>query len=328
MTEYYLGIDIGGTKTHSLLATADGKAVGFGEAGTGNHEAVGYDGMEEVLIDTTRQALSMAEVEIAEVKGAGFGIAGYDWPSERPEMLKSIARIGLSCPVEVGNDTLVGLLAGSQKGWGVAVDAGTGENCIGRDQNGRVAQMTGSGPMFAEFGGSHSLVVRAVQAVSLEWGHRGPITALTREFINYAGAKDASDLLEGLTLGYYSAYGEVAPLVFKVAEDGDAVARECVDWAGRQLGSLVNGIVRQLHFEDLEFDVVLIGSMFKGGPLVIDPLKETVLTCAKNSNFVKLNIPPVVGGVLLGMETAGLKYDSFLQNTLNRATLGLLADRI
>jgi N-acetylglucosamine kinase-like BadF-type ATPase len=324
MTGYYLGIDIGGTKSHSLLATADGKAIGFGEAGTGNHEAVGYEGMEDVLIDTTRQALSMAGVGIAQVKGAGFGIAGYDWPSEHPEMLKSIARIGLSCPLEAGNDTLVGLLAGSQNGWGVAVDAGTGENCIGRDQNGRVAQMTGSGPLFAEFGGSHSLVVKAVQAVSLNWGQRGPATALSEELVKFAGARDVRDLLEGLTLGYYTAYGDVAPLVFKVAEKGDAVAQACIDWAGRELGSMVNGIIRQLGFEDMEFDVVLIGSMFNGGPMVIEPLRETVLACAKKARLVRISAPPVVGGVLLGMEAAGVKFDDLFREKLSQSTLSLL----
>lgn len=324
MTGYFLGIDIGGTKTHALLATAEGKAVGFGEGGTGNHEAVGYDGMEEVLIDTSRQALTMAGVSLGAVKGAGFGIAGYDWPSERPAMLESIGRIGLSCPVEAGNDTLVGLLAGARGGWGVAVDAGTGENCIGRDRSGKIAQLTGSGSMFAEFGGSHSLVVKAIQAVSLEWGHRGPATALSRELVKFVGARDVSDLLEGLTLEYYQAYGEVAPLVFRVAKEGDQVAQGCIDWAGRELGGMVNGIIRWLGFEDQEFDVVLIGSMFNGGPMLIEPLKETVLGCAGRAKFIRMSVPPVVGGVLLGMEAAGVRFDDSFRQELSRSTFTLL----
>jgi N-acetylglucosamine kinase-like BadF-type ATPase len=178
--------------------------------------------------------------------------------------------------------------------------------------------------MFAEFGGSHSLVVKAVQAVSLEWGHRGPATALSPEFVRLAGAKDVSDLLEGLTLGYYEAYGDVAPLVFKVAEEGDEIARECIRWAGRELGSMVNGIIRQLGFETLEFDVVLIGSMFNGGAMVIDPLKDTVGSCASKARFVKLAVPPVTGGVLLGMEAAGIGFSDHLRGVLTQSTLELL----
>lgn len=28
---YYLGVDVGGTKTHALVVDADGQVVGFGE---------------------------------------------------------------------------------------------------------------------------------------------------------------------------------------------------------------------------------------------------------------------------------------------------------
>jgi N-acetylglucosamine kinase-like BadF-type ATPase len=118
----------------------------------------------------------------------------------------------------------------------------------------------------------------------------------------------------------------VAPLVFKVAEEGDEVARECIDWAGRQLGDMVNGIIRQLGFETLDFDVVLIGSMFNGGPLVIEPLKETVLACAEHARIVKIGVPPVTGGVLLGMEAAGKAYDDPFREHLSRSTTILLQE--
>ena len=45
MTRYYLGVDIGATKSHGVIADENGRAVGFGAAGPGNHEVVGYDGL-------------------------------------------------------------------------------------------------------------------------------------------------------------------------------------------------------------------------------------------------------------------------------------------
>ena len=42
---YYLGADIGSTKTHTLIVDETGRALGFGESGSGNHEDVGYEGM-------------------------------------------------------------------------------------------------------------------------------------------------------------------------------------------------------------------------------------------------------------------------------------------
>ena len=325
--DYYLGVDIGGSKTHAVLADSSGKVVGFGESGSGNHEVVGYDGMAKVLEESTRSALVMAGLSIDQVKAGGFGIAGYDWPSERKPMLATVSRLGINGPVDIANDTMVGLLAGASQGWGVVVDAGTGDNCMGRDREGKTAQMTGCGPLFAEFGGAGSLVMRAIQRISLEWGHRGPATGLTQAFVKYVGAKNLDDLLEGLAVGYYHVDAEAAPLVFKVAEEGDPIAIQAIAWAGKQLASMVIGITRQLQFETLQFEVVCIGSMFNGGVLLMEPLKAEVMKVAPKAQFVRLNVPPVVGGVLLAMEKAGIPFSNAIRLELSRSISSLLKEK-
>ena len=111
---YFLGIDIGGTKSHALIADETGRAVGFGQGGPGNHEVVGYSGLEAMLLDVTHQALAMAGIGIEQIAGAGLGVAGYDWPSELEPTLAAIRPLGLCAPLEVVNDTIIGLVAGSE----------------------------------------------------------------------------------------------------------------------------------------------------------------------------------------------------------------------
>ena len=69
---------------------------------------------------------------------------------------------------------------------------------------------------------------------------------------------------------------------------------------------MVLGVMRQLAFEDLEFEVIMIGSTFNGGPLLVNPFKEAILEIANGAKFVSLSVPPVIGGVLLGMENMGV----------------------
>jgi len=121
MTRYFLGVDVGATKTHALIAEENGQVCGFGEAGPGNHEGVGYDGLAAALRTATEQALARAGLSIAQIAGAGFGVAGYDWPSEREPTLRAIRTLGLNVPFEAVNDTIIGLLAGAPDGWGIAV---------------------------------------------------------------------------------------------------------------------------------------------------------------------------------------------------------------
>ncbi len=306
MTRYFLGIDIGGTKSHALIADDRGQIVGFAEAGSGNHEVVGYDGLRAVLLDITARAMAQAGIRRDDIAGAGFGVAGYDWPSELPPTLDAIAALGLTCPIEVVNDTVIGLVAGAEEGWGVALVAGTSNNCWGWDEHHNIGRVIGGGMMFGEHAGSYELVLQAIIAIAKEWTLRGPATALTQAFVREFGVADAAHLLEGIQLERLHPGPGLAPLVFQVAEAGDEVARGIIRWAGEELADLAKGVIRQLKFQDRAFDVVLVGSMFNGGPMLLEPMKASILAEAPQARFVRLTAPPVVGAVLLGMQKCGL----------------------
>jgi N-acetylglucosamine kinase-like BadF-type ATPase len=301
-----LGVDIGATKTHALVADETGRALGFGQAGPGNYQVVGYEGMALALREATTAALATAGVTIEQIAGAGLGVGGFDWPSQRARMLEIAHEAGIHAPLEIVNDAVLGLLAGAAEGWGVALVAGTSNNCRGRDKQGHEGRVTGEGVQFGEYGGATELVMQAIHAVARAWSRRGPATRLTDAFITAAGARTVDDLLEGLALGFYRLDADIAPLVFQVAQSGDPVAQELIVWSARELGDLAVGVIRQLGFEQLHFDVVLLGSMFNGGELLTEPLRATIHAVAPGARLARLDAPPVIGGVLLGMEQAGL----------------------
>jgi N-acetylglucosamine kinase-like BadF-type ATPase len=319
-SRFFLGADVGGTKTHALITDETGRAVGFGESGPGNHESVGYPGLRGVLAESVHQALGHAGLSIDRIAGAGFGVAGYDWPAERRLTLDAIQTLGLAAPLEAVNDTLIGLLAGSPEGWGVGVVAGTGCNCRGWDRSRRLEGMvTGAGEFMGEAGGASELMACAIRAVSYEWSKRGPATLLTPLLLQRAGADSPADLLEGLIEGRIQLGAAEAPLVFQAADQGDAVARDLICWTGRELGELANCVIRQLGFAELAFDVVLVGSLYDGSPLLAEGLRETVHTLAPGARFIRLKAPPVVGAVLLGMEQTGLQPDGAIRQELEQS---------
>jgi N-acetylglucosamine kinase-like BadF-type ATPase len=315
MSRFFVGVDIGATKSHALAANEEGRAVGFGTAGPGSYEVIGWEGLQQALRTITDQALGSAGIQWEQVAGAGFGVAGYDWPAEWEPTRQAIESLGFEAPYEFVNDAVIGLIAGASQGWGVAVTAGTSNNCYGRDRNGRQGRMTGCS-QFGEYGGAVELVAKAVQAVAMAWTKRGPATRLTQLFCELVGATGEIDLLEGIALRRYYLSPDAAPRVFQVAAEGDEVAQETIRWAGRELGSLAVGVIRQLGFEALEFEVVLSGSLFRGGPMIIEPLQETVRAVAPGARTVRLTAPPVVGAVLLGMEQAGVEPTRFRQRLI------------
>jgi len=232
-------------------------------------------------------------------------------------MIESLAP---TAPYALGNDTLVALVAGAKAGWGVVVVAGTSNNCYGRDITGREGRVTGMGSWFGEYGGAAEIMAKAIQAVAAAWTRRGPATALSHALVAQVGASDVDDMLAGLVRERYHLTPAVAPLVFDLAAQGDSVAQEIVAWAGRELGNLAVGVIHQLDLAAQAFDVVLSGSLFKGGAPLIEPLRQTVQVVAPRANLVQLQAPPVVGGVLLGMIQAGLDPTACREPLLQSAT--------
>lgn len=307
MAQYFLGLDTGATKSHALIADESGRALGFGAGGSGNPDSVGLAGLAKVLRDIVGQALAAAGISAGQLAGAGCGIAGYDWPSQRTPILQTLQKaLGLDQrPVELVNDALIGLLAGAAEGWGVAVVAGTSCNCWGWDRRRRIGRMTGFSHLFGEAAGGYELAAKAVQVIAAEWTRRGPPTRLTPALVEWMGAQNIEDLLEGLSQRRYRLSAAAAPVVFRVAAEGDPVAVDLIHWAGRELASMAIGVIHQLELEEAAFDVVLAGSFYQGSPLIAATMAATIHAVAPQARLVRLTVPPVVGGALLGMEQAG-----------------------
>ena len=306
---FFLGVDVGGSKSHALIADETGQSCGFGAGGPGNWEVVGYDGLSKVLQTATGQALEMAHLNIEQISGAGMGIGGYDWPCQRQDHLDAIAALGLSCPIDITNDATLGIWAGTEEGWGISIVAGSGCNARGVSRDHRIeGRMVGGHEHWSgEWVGGYGVVGKAMKAVAFEWNCRGPQTALSQAFIERFGAKDLFDLVEGVYLQRYEFNQHDALLVFKIAAQGDPSAVEVVRAAGKELGEMACGTIRQVGLENEQFDVVLIGSLHDGHPLMAETMRETIHATAPGARLVRLSVPPVVGGVLFGMNTAGFQ---------------------
>ncbi len=300
--KYFLGIDVGSSKTHALIVDEAGQCIGFGKSGGGNHQNTGYDGLANVLRESFKGALEMSGVDKTQILGAGFGVAGYDFPSDRQGHLEAIFALGLSCPVDVVNDGMNGLLAGATRGIGVNVTAGSSNNARGRGRNGQEGRIVGNGIAFGEFGGAYEIAARGLQMVNYAWIKRILPTALTQIYIEALGATNEIDLVEGISNGQYHLFPYLAIKVIEAARDGDAAACDVACWTGEELGWLAVSVARQIEMENDEVEVIQSGSVFEAGELITNPMRDLVLQHCPKAKLIRLDGPPVVGAVILGME--------------------------
>jgi N-acetylglucosamine kinase-like BadF-type ATPase len=302
---YFLGIDVGSSKTHALIVDENGQCVGFGKAGGGNHQTVGYDGTQRVLQESFEGALKTSGVEKARIVGVGFGVAGYDFPSDRESHLQAIATLGLSCPLEVVNDSMNGLLAGATHGIGVNVTAGSSNNARGRGKGGKEGRIVGNGSQFGEYGGAQEIVQRGLKMVNYAWIKRIAPTALTQIYLEATGANDEADLMEGLSNEQYHLFPYLAVKIFEFARGGDEAAQDVIEWAGEELGWLAVAVARQIEMDAEEVEIIQSGSVFDAGEMIVEPMRYIVMKHCPKAKLIRLDGPPAVGAVLLGMEQAG-----------------------
>lgn len=303
-----LGVDGGGRKTHAVVADSSGALLGAGTAGGSNWELVGEDRAAIAIAEAVDQALGEASLGRADVDAAVLGLAGLDWPADERRLEAAVAALGIGA-WRLVNDAFVALRAGCPQPWGVVVVSGTGSVVAGRDPAGNELRTLGLGRVFGDFGSELDVSELAVRAVAHAFVGRGPSTMLTDLLCARTGVASAAELLELISRAdtrlRSPEVANMAPLVLQATETGDLVAREILEEIGQALGETAGHVATRLGMQDLDFRVVLAGSLFRTpNRYLLDQLELGVRRAAPLASLTILEAPPVVGAVMMALELA------------------------
>ena len=303
---YYLGLDVGGTKTLCLIADRQGRIIGFGRAGCGSYE---YHGVAPARIENEKAvqaALAAAGITLADVSAAGLGVAGADLPEDYDMLEREIyTPLFGSLPRIFRNDSFAALRGGAASGWGVVVACGTGCTCAGKNAAGDETRVGGLGPEFGDACTGTSIGEEGLRAV---WRARDgiiPPTQMTALFVQRAGCPDLDTFFRKVYHGEIDprALEPRAPLVFRAAVDGDHAARAILDIGGRYLGAMATAVARRLGMTNEAFEVVLAGSVFKGeGPDLTTAMEAVIRPECPRARLVRPRFEPVVGALLFAYD--------------------------
>jgi len=302
---YVLGVDAGASKTFVLVAEETGIVRGFGRAGPGNHQTVGLENAIAAIRNACMEAFLQASVQ-PPVEVGIFGLAGADLPEDFSLLTKAMESLALAQKVRVENDTMIALRAGTPRSWGVVVVCGTGFNAAGIAPNGRTFRFPGLGWISGDWGGGWDIAREAIRAVIRAWDGRGSPTLLTPLILEFFGVTSAEALISAL---YHRRIPEekileIVPLVFEAAWQGDAVAQSILIRLGEEVGIAASTVIKKLGLERTDVEVILAGGVFKGkGPLLLDTIIQTMHRVAPKARVSFPKYAPVVGAVLLALET-------------------------
>jgi N-acetylglucosamine kinase-like BadF-type ATPase len=306
-----LAVDGGGSKMDAVLLRRDGTVLGAARIATGDFGESGGEVHMGQVVDAVVAACGDGRISLDRFPIADLGVyclAGADLPVDDRRIGRWLRARHLTDDDIVRNDTFAVLRAGTDRTWGVGVVCGYGTNCSGVAPDGRITRFPSVGPISGDWGGGAEVGGAGLwYAIRAEDG-RGETTALARLVPVHFGLRRPKQVLEALYLGRIDELrlAELAPVVFRAANDGDAIARSIVDRQADEVVALAGTAIRRLRMARLDVDVVLGGGIFRNDDEAffarIDAGLREVAPAARSH---VLTAPPVLGAALLGLDHLG-----------------------
>jgi N-acetylglucosamine kinase-like BadF-type ATPase len=313
-----LAIDGGNSKTDVALVAADGSVLAAIRGAGSNHQLIGRDGMVTVLTELVRATADAARLPPGGPVAAHTSacLAGADLADEEAELGELIADLGWSATVSVVNDTFAVLRAGLDdavptRHWGIGVVCGAGINCVGVAPDGRTTRFLALGRLSGDWGGGGELGPETLWWAARDEDGRGAGTELRAAVPAHFGVERVEDVIVGLYRGKisYSELHGLVPLLFEVAGRGDSVARDIVLRQADEVCVMVLAAARKLDLigSAAIVPVVLGGSLMAArDPLLWGTIRERLLTGLPGADVRIVEVPPVAGAALLGLDQAGV----------------------
>lgn len=261
MTDLYLGVDAGNSKTVALVGSVDGTVLGWGRAGVGDiYGGFGAEHAAEEVCGAVREALQSAGAQPADVKHAAFRLAGVDWSEDEDLWNRTIpVRLEGLASWTVKNDGFALLPYATPARAGVSVTIGTGPAIAARGLTGQEFS-----PSFwiQEHLGAGGLGAAGFRSVVRSHLGLQPPTAMTAGFLEVFEEPGVPELLQAFTRYAdprpSTALGRASRTVLRAAMAGDAAASEIVRHQAAAVAEYARVAARTVEFDPNEDEVTVV----------------------------------------------------------------------
>jgi N-acetylglucosamine kinase len=291
----FLGIDGGGSGTTAVVGDESGTIRGRGRSGPLN------DPSADVVAVLREAVAAAAASHDAEFESACIGLSGGEQNKE-----EIVRRAVHAKRYLIANDASIALAGTTEGAPGVIAIAGTGSIAFGRNAELRTARAGGWGYVFGDEGSAFDIVRQALRAAlrfEEAWGAK---TALREALIASTGARDANDLLHRFYSREFprARIAAMAPLVDRIATEGDPVAADILKSAAQSLASFAAAVRGQLFAPE---EIVMIS--YAGGVFESSLVRERFRMLVELNDANRFTPPkrtPSEGALLEAYRIAGV----------------------
>lgn len=252
------GIDGGGTHTRLELRDEENRLLSRTEFGPFNLNAIGEAAFRRLLRQVFAACGDMADCARLCVGGAGISN-----PAVGAILGQELERAGFSGMWKLCGDQEIAL-RGAMDGPGIAVIAGTGSICFGKNQAGQTARSGGFGHLIDDGGSGYALgrdvLSTAVQALD----GRCPDTAILERVYHRLGREDPGAIVSFVydETTDKAAIARFSSIALALAEEGNPTAQAILNRGAGELYALAAAVQRRLGLEGRP--IALLGGLLSG----------------------------------------------------------------
>lgn len=307
--QLYLGVDGGGTKTNVALMDEAREVIAEGSGGPSNPLRVGVETAVANIAKAIDAACDSGGVSRGDIVAATLGLAGVRRNDIRERVRESfVTRLRVRKTL-VTTDADIALYGTTLGQAGLVVIAGTGSICIGVNDDGEKFIAGGWGPVAGDEGGGRGIAGEALHAVAKASDGRGGVTQLSDRAAEYFRASNVENLISAIYAPQMdnSRIAGFARLVVETAKDGDRIARDILEDAGRELGTAATAVITKLKLEKKKIPIGCVGSIFNAGELLTRPMIEVIEKVAPKAYLMEPLMVPAHAAALMAMNGNGGK---------------------
>lgn len=318
MSELFVGVDGGNSKTDVAVATRSGQVVAIQRGPGSSPDKLGFPKSAAVVVDTIEKALRQIGASLDQVRSVSAYVAGLDLPEDAPRLRENLLRI-LPDGVRVvaDNDTMAALLAGTKGGPGLVVVCGAGINAMALDVDGHRTGYLSLGVLSGDWGGGIALGREVIWSAARAEDGRGRPTVLSKFVCEHYGTSSVADAVMMLHRGELalSTLPSLVPLLYRAAESDDEIARDIVDKLMAEVVAMVSALVARSGALSVPFPVVLAGGVLVGAPVYVrEHLHDAIGAAHPDADVQLLRVKPVAGALLNALDRLG--HDGYHQRVL------------
>ena len=282
--DFIAGVDGGGTKTKVVCASPEGKVLDTAVFGPFNMNSIGAERFSALL-----QELCAYLNGLGHCRALCIGSAGISNKEMTRIVETEMTRGGIENWNLVGDQVIAlnGALSGEA---GIALIAGTGSICFGKNGAGDYARSGGWGHLIDDEGSAYALGRDILRAVVRAADGRAPATALTELVAQRLGAPGVQPVIR-FTYAPTTTKKEIAalaPLLDPALQQGDAAAQAIIAHAADELTQMAAAAMQPLGLQT--GSMALLGSVLQKN----ETLRAAVIT-RLTAQFPTLTFPEPVG---------------------------------